>query len=48
VIECFDDNCREISVMDIVGRYDRPQSGTSDLLPSSASSTMTVMDAPTV
>ena len=34
VLEFFDDNHREATVMDIVRRYDRPQSSTSELLSS--------------
>jgi DNA-binding IclR family transcriptional regulator len=34
VLEYFDDNHREATVMDIVRRYDRPQSSTSELLSS--------------
>ena len=34
VLEYFDDNHREATVMDIVRRYNRPQSSTSELLSS--------------
>lgn len=34
VLDYFDDNHREATVMDIVRRYDRPQSSTSELLSS--------------
>lgn len=34
VLEYFDDNHRQATVMDIVRRYDRPQSSTSELLSS--------------